>query len=99
MLMLLAPAQGALVYRQAKGSGPYVGRDRRELPAAGPLRADPPPPSPEASGRCPRRGLDDRQCRELEPGRPDAARRPAAADGAAAFARPAELGLARIRHA
>src|SRR3954453_5191427 len=25
------------------------GRDRRELPAAGPLRADPPPPSPEAS--------------------------------------------------
>ena len=56
-------------------------------------------PTPAAARRRARRGVDHRQCRELEPDRSDAAHGAAAADGPAAAARRAELGVARVRHA
>ena len=86
-----------------EGVGPRRGghgRDRRELPAAGPLRAD-----PQAAAACRLPG-DARvavwtivNVENWSPLGADAAHRAAAADGAAAAARRAELGVARVRHA
>ena len=56
-------------------------------------------PALDAAGRRPPRRVDDRQRRGLGHRAADAADRAAAADGPAAAARPAELGLARVRHA
>ena len=72
----------------------------RPQPARPPaLPADPQAAAAEAARRRARRGLDHRQCRELEPARRHAAHRAAAADGPAAAARRAQLVVARIRHA
>src|SRR5688500_5119749 len=66
---------------------------------AGPVFRHRRPPAPRAAGRRAACGVDHRQCRGMVDRAADAAHRALATPRPAAPPRPAELGLARVRHA
>src|SRR5205809_7962534 len=88
-----------MIGRGSKKERSDDGDYRRQCSRPAGLRADPPAAGAASSERRARGGVDHRQCRELESGRGDAARRAAAADGTAVAAGCPELVLARIWNA